>query len=562
MRLSLARAAAAAAILLLSACGGSGGGGGGGNSFVDVPHDVAAGDVDRTSVVLWARSTGEGTTTFEVATDAAFTAIVATQVVPSPDPLIPAKAQITGLLPGTTYHYRATSGTTAYTPGRFRTPAAAGVHAGLRFGIGGDSRGDIAPFPSLVNVPDRDLDFFALLGDTIYADVPSPAVPLDQATTLVEFRTKHDEVYSPRFGLDGLGRLRESTAVFSTIDDHEVTDDFAGAAHPSTDPRFPATTEQFVNDTVLFENGLQAFEEWNPTAEEVWVGTGDDSMEGERNLYRYREFGADAAIFLLDSRSFRDEMLDNPDPFDPTAFRDAAFTPDRTMLGQAQLDALQADLLAAQAAGITWKFVMVPEPIQNLGPANPRDRFEGYAWERSLLLQFVEANAITNVVFLAADIHGTVVNNLQYQLDSADDPQVDVASWEITAPAIAYDPPLGQDAVEKATLTDLEREAYAAMDMDAKDAFFRAILDEALEAEGFDPTGLEGSAVPATLLEGEYVRAHAYGWVELEIDAATQVLTVTTWGIEPYDEDGANAAVDDVPFVLNRFTVTPVLPTP
>jgi phosphodiesterase/alkaline phosphatase D-like protein len=413
-----------------------------------------------------------------------------------------------------------------------------------------------------VNAPDRDLDFFALLGDTIYADVPSTAVPSDQATTLGEFRAKHDEVYGPRFGLDGLGRVREATAVFSTIDDHEVTDDFAGAAHPSTDPRFPATTEQFVNDTPLFENGLQAFEEWNPTAEETWVGTGDDSMEGERNLYRYREFGADAAIFLLDSRSFRDEMLDNPDPLDPSAFRDAAFAPDRTMLGSAQLQALQDDLLAAQAAGITWKFVMVPEPIQNLGPANPRDRYEGYAWERSLLLQFVAANSIENVVFVAADIHGTVVNNLQYQQDSADDPQVDVAAWEVTAPAIAYDPPLGQDAVEKATLTDLEREAYAAMDMDAKDAFFRAILDEALEAEGFDPTGLEGSAVPATLLEGEYVRAHAYGWVELEIDAVTQVLTVTTWGIEPYEDGDEASAVHDVPFVLNRFTVDPVGVTP
>jgi alkaline phosphatase D len=558
MRPFLARAAAIAALLpTLSGCGGSGGGGDS-NSFVDVPHDVASGDVDQTSVVLWARSTGAGTTTFEIATDPAFAAIVASQVVPSPDPLVPAKAVFLGLLPGTTYHYRATTGTTTYTPGTFRTPAGLGTFAGLRFGVGGDSRGDIAPFPSLVNVPDRDLDFFALLGDTIYADVPSPAVPSAQASTLVEFRTKHDEVYSPRFGLDGLGRLRESTAVFSVIDDHEVTDDFAGAAHPSTDTRFAATTEEFINDTALFEDGLQAFEEWNPTLEETWVGTSDPSMEGERKLYRTRTFGSDAAIFVLDTRSFRDEMIDNPDPLDPSGFRDEAFTPDRTILGDAQREALEADLLAAQAAGVTWKFVMVPEPIQNLGPANPRDRFEGYAWERSLILQFVQANSIENVVFVAADIHGTVVNNLQYQLDSADDPQVDVDAWEISAPAIAYDPPLGQDAVEKATLTPLERAAYEAMDMDAKDAFFRAILDELLEEEGFDETGLEGSAVPATLLEGEYVRAHAYGWVEFEIDATTQVLTVTTWGIEPYDEDGANDAVDDVPFVLNRFTVQPV----
>lgn len=36
------------------------------------------------------------------------------------------------------------------------------------------------------------------------------------------------------------------------------------------------------------------------------------------------------------------------------------------MLGTAQLDDIKADLRAAQDQGITWKFVMVPEPIQNL----------------------------------------------------------------------------------------------------------------------------------------------------------------------------------------------------
>jgi alkaline phosphatase D len=37
------------------------------------------------------------------------------------------------------------------------------------------------------------------------------------------------------------------------------------------------------------------------------------------------------------------------------------------MLGNPQLERLEADLLAAQDDGIVWKFVMVPEPIQNLG---------------------------------------------------------------------------------------------------------------------------------------------------------------------------------------------------
>jgi hypothetical protein len=52
------------------------------------------------------------------------------------------------------------------------------------------------------------------------------------------------------------------------------------------------------------------------------------------------------------------------------------------MLGNPQLERLEADLLAAQDDGIVWKFVMVPEPIQNLGPVGAADRFEGYAAER------------------------------------------------------------------------------------------------------------------------------------------------------------------------------------
>ena len=42
------------------------------------------------------------------------------------------------------------------------------------------------PFHSLKNLPRRNLAFLALLGDTIYADVESPALPgVAQADTIV-----------------------------------------------------------------------------------------------------------------------------------------------------------------------------------------------------------------------------------------------------------------------------------------------------------------------------------------------------------------------------------------
>ena len=40
---------------------------------------------------------------------------------------------------------------------------------GLRFGVAGDWRGELAPYPAISNVAGRNLDFFVEHGDTIYA---------------------------------------------------------------------------------------------------------------------------------------------------------------------------------------------------------------------------------------------------------------------------------------------------------------------------------------------------------------------------------------------------------
>lgn len=270
------------------------------------------------------------------------------------------------------------------------------------------------------NASTRDLDFFVALGDTIYADYPSPAVPVTQATTLNEYRQKHEEVYSTQLTLNTLAALRRSTALFATIDDHEVTMEFAGGANAATDPRFQTTTG-LINDTALFDVALQAFQEYNPLHTEFYGTVGDSRMDQERKLYRYRTFGSDAALFVLDTRSFRDTPItalapsDYSNPFAVLSFISKTFTADRTLLGSKQLQDLEADLLDAQQKGITWKFVAISDPIQNLGPAGAEGRFEGYALERAALLKYIVDNQIQNVVFVAADVHGTIVNNLTYQ---------------------------------------------------------------------------------------------------------------------------------------------------
>ncbi len=536
-----------------------------------LPTGIAAGDVDQTSVVLWARSTVTGAVRFDVGTDLDAPAQTLTAVATTPSK--PVTVTVGNLTAGVDYRYRVTTPAGEEADGSFRTAAQPDAHRGLRFGVSGDWRGGLAPFVALRNVPERELDFFVSLGDTVYADLASPAVPLAQATTLDDFRRKHAEVYSTVSGINLLAALRASTAIYATIDDHELTNDFAGGAQAARDARF-VETDGCINQTALYANALTAFLEYNPLRAERYAAQGSDRcINNTPRLYRYRLFGLDAALYLLDARSFRDlpvRHADRTNPADMERFRIDTFRSGRTMLGSVQLADLKRDLLDAQELGVTWKFIAIPEPAQHRGLISAQDRFEGYAAERADLLRFIETQQIDNVVFIAADIHGTLVNNLTYSLEPGGD-QRPLPSFEITTGPVAYWPTLGSvvitDGRNKGYVSDAEAAIYATLPIandadnrpDDRDDFVKAIIDRELVAAGFDPLGLQGSPVEAELLDGDYVAFHTYGWTEFEVDIVTQALTVTTYGIPPYREsDRVDEMLTYVPQVVSRFRVEPV----
>jgi len=554
-----------------------------------LPNGVASGDVDQDSVVLWTRSTALGQATFEISTTADFAQIAGSATASVTNPNQPVKVEISGLNAGTDYFYRVIDAAGSMAKGSFETAAAAGRFTGLRFGISGDWRGELAPYPSIGNAAGKDLDFFVELGDTIYADVASDAVlnpdgsRKSQVTTLDEFRAKHEEVYSVRYGVNTWEDLRGSTAIYATIDDHEVINDFAGGGAAASDPRF-GTTQGLINDTELFDNGLTAFQEYNPIRDVFNGNTGDSRTAGERDLYRFNRFGSDAASFLLDTRSFRDPELVAPNtanPADVARFLNESLSLDRTLLGADQLSRLKADLLSADRSGITWKFVMVPEPIQELGIYNT-DAFEGYAKERKEILKFIETNGIRNVVFVAADIHGTMVNNLTYT-EAVGGPRVATDTWEITTGSVAYSKPFGQTVVDFATAAGLlsapQKAFYDSLPIapdgddllnDKDDFLSKAFQDLVIGPAGYDPIGLNTNLtggpgvigsfdVSASLIQGDYVAAHTYGWTQFDIDPATQQLNVTTYGIDPYSEAELKAnpagVLARVPRIVSQFTV-------
>jgi phosphodiesterase/alkaline phosphatase D-like protein len=566
-----------------------------------LPNGVASGDTSQNSTVLWARSLALGDVTFEYSTVDDFSTVEGYETATVVDVNQPVKMQIQGLTAATQYYYRITDAENNSAVGQFRTPCAVGTRNGLRFGASGDWQ-QPPPFVSLTNVPTRGLDFFIKLGDSIYADSETPALSgVVQARTLEHFRTKHAENLSGRFGLNVMASVNASTTILATIDDHEIVDNFAGGAapgqspdagdvHPSEPPLFTDAVD-FVNETQAYKDAMQAFQEYHPIRDESWEVPNDTRMHGKPKLYREAAYGSDAAVFLLDTRSFRDAPLPAVvDPFDANevaAFLANTFAAGRTILGRAQMETLKNDLLQAQHNGTTWKFVVVGEPVQNFGIINAEDRFEGYAAERTELLRFIRDSGIDNVVFIAADFHGTIVNNLAYQELSASDPNGSLApvsrpigAFEVvTGPVAFFDSLLGPSIVNVAAaagaLNPFAKAFYnslaVAADTDSvindKDDFVKTLVNTQLEPLDYDPIGLNDNLaaaeglIDAELVTGDYLACHTFGWAEFEIDPGTQDLLVTVYGVDAYSEADLladpNAVVNQTPRVVSQFIVHP-----
>ncbi len=245
--------------------------------------------------------------------------------------------------------------------------------------------------------------------------------------------------------------------------------------------------------------------------------------------------------------------------------------------GGKQLARLKADLLAAQKDGVVWKFVAVPEPIQNLGVFGAADRFEGYASERSELLEFIDQQAIKNVVFIAADIHGTVINDLSYQ--RRDDvltalaktgnplaaPQRPTSAFEITTGSVAFDPAFGDAVTGLLTLvpggkTLLEQmlaavkvpnlDEFKKLPVTVKNAALQGLIDGQLSSLGYTPIGLQDNKlIKAKLKLGSNVALFSFGWTRFDIKPGSHTLKITTYGMEPYT---AKDLASNGPEVISR----------
>jgi alkaline phosphatase D len=144
-----------------------------------------------------------------------------------------------------------------------------------------------------------------------------------------------------------------------------------------------------------------------------------------------------------------------------------------------------------------------------------------------------------------------------------------VKSFEITTGSVAFDAPFGPTVTDlgyRLSIFDDEQvSAYVHGTAEEQEAFMQYVVNLQAETLGYPLVGLASAdeqQVEAELLKGGWTATNTFGWTEFNIDAETQELHVTTYGITPYSREDIFADPDGilarVPEVVQEFTVKAV----
>ncbi len=225
---------------------------------------------------------------------------------------------------------------------RFRTALPADGYRVVTFGATSCLR-DNAPWPALSHAAAEKLDFFCLLGDTVYADAGD-----------------YEGSWVTALSTAGLRDVTASTSILATWDDHEVANNY------SFDE--PGIEEKFVA-------GLAAFRRALPQ------GRGP----GGTGIWRKLAWGTVLEVFALDCRGER---------------RDGNY------ISPEQMAWLKAELSASTARfKILLNSVPITDLSDIFGPAELDDRWEGHPDQRADILGHIRDNAIPGVLWISGDVH-------------------------------------------------------------------------------------------------------------------------------------------------------------
>lgn len=317
---SSSSAVALAAVGSLAACGG------GGNDAAPAPapappaatpaafaFGVASGDPLTDRVILWTHakvpdSTADVALTWDVANDAAFTAVVRSGTVTATEAAsFTAKVDVTGLTAGASYFYRFRDATGATsTVGTTRTLPTADV-ASVKFVVFSCALYSEGYFHAYDAAAQSDALYALHLGDYIYEYGSDPkkygngsipgnrvASPANDIVTMNDYRTRH-ALYKSDLNLQAAHARMPWITVW---DDHEIANNGYVNGAENHDP---ATQGDWVTRKNI---AAKVYHEWMP------IRTPDPA--NLLKIYRRFDFGSLFTLHMLDTRlEGRDRQYDN-----------------------------------------------------------------------------------------------------------------------------------------------------------------------------------------------------------------------------------------------------------
>ena len=377
-------------------------------------HGVASGDPTDRRVVIWTRISGA---TRSDSIGVRWRISEADDGVPAGHGQTLARAEsdwtvrvdVGGLRPDTSYVYDFETDDERSPTGRTRT-LPAGDTASIRFAQVSCAKYNAGHFNAYARIAERtDIAFVLHLGDWIYeasqtppaSQTPSPDIgrsfePLHECRTLEDYRTRYAQ-----YRRDPDVQAASAAHPFiTTIDDHEIAD---GAW------RDGATEHRDERDGPWADRKAAAFR-----AREEWLPVRRPDPANPQRAYRAIAIGSLAELFLLDTRTMRDEPVPPP----------KLSLPGRSNLGEHQ----KAWLFSALPGSTTrWRLLgnpsvmartwndALPEAARKalvkvklmdgdgIGP--DYDQWDGYPHERREVLWLIGGLEVPNVVVLSGDVH-------------------------------------------------------------------------------------------------------------------------------------------------------------
>jgi alkaline phosphatase D len=397
------------------------------------------------------------------------------------------RVDVGGLRPDTRYTYDFEVAGELSPQGRTRTLPDMDATT-IRFAQVSCAKYNAGHFNAYARLAERDDIAFVLhLGDWIYEasqtppasqtssrDIGRPFDPLHECVTLEDYRTRYAQYRRD----PDIQAASAAHPFISTVDDHEFAD---GAW------RDGATEHRPERDGPWSERRAAAFqarEEWLPVRRPV-------PAEPER-VFRSIEIGSLAELFLLDTRTRRDEPVPPP----------ASTKKGRTALGPEQkawlLDGLKASRARWRLIGNpsvmarTWNDALPDEVREALvkvklidadGTGPDYDQWDGYPVERREVLDAISKLTPSNVVVLSGDVHVGLAAELA-ETPAEPPVAVELVNASLTSQNLddkmGWGPRTQSPRIEAALLAgmphlryiDLDSHGYSIVDLDSEELRF------------------------------------------------------------------------------------------